>query len=70
LASSAPGPVTLDLKTVERIDSSGIALCIGFVKECALLKKPCVIEASEELHKLFNVMKLNLFFDLREVTAQ
>jgi|GEM_PF-2486273 len=69
LAAPVQGPLILDLKKVGSIDSNGIALCIGLAKECAAKKIACVIEAPGELFKLFSMMKLNVLFDIREVSA-
>jgi anti-anti-sigma factor len=61
--------VALDLKIVKRIDSKGIALCIGLFKECQARGCSLVIEAGPELYRFFKVLKLTKVIDIREVAA-
>jgi anti-anti-sigma regulatory factor len=50
--------VLLDLNEVGKIDSSGIALCIGLKKECIKKGLKLIIEADSEISKLFKMLKI------------
>jgi anti-anti-sigma factor len=52
------GEVVLDLKNAGRIDSQGIALCIGMKKECASKKIDITIDTNSEINKLFKMLKI------------
>jgi anti-anti-sigma factor len=63
-------PVVLDMKDVKRIDSRGIALCIGLKKECDTKGSALTIETNSEIHKMFKIFKLTRVIDMREVDSK
>lgn len=58
----AKTPVVLDLIRVSLIDSSGIALCVGLLKECQKKNLPLTIEVNPDLDSFFRLLKLNRVF--------
>jgi anti-anti-sigma factor len=58
----AKTPVVLDLVRVSLIDSSGIALCVGLLKECQKKNLPLTVEVNPDLDSFFRLLKLNRVF--------
>lgn len=56
----------LDLSGITVIDSRGIALCIGLLKECENRKISLLIELSPELFKFFKLFKLEKILPIKE----
>lgn len=56
----------LDLSNATVIDSRGIALCIGLLKECEKKKISLLFELSPELSKFFKIFKLNKILPVKE----
>ena len=59
--------VILDLSAVNQMDSRGLALCIGLLKECRLRSCAFSIELRPNLVQIFRVVKLDKIFDLKEI---
>jgi ABC-type transporter Mla MlaB component len=58
MASLKSSSILLDLNGVGKIDSSGVALCIGLKKECIKKGLKLIIEADSEISKLFKMLKI------------
>jgi len=58
--------IVLDITGVGRVDSRGIALCIGVFKECSGAGRSFRIEASGDVFRMFKILKLNRIMDIRE----
>ncbi|HAJ79192.1 MAG TPA: hypothetical protein DCO75_05425 [Fibrobacteres bacterium] len=58
LANLKSSSVLLDLNGVGKIDSSGIALCIGLKKECMKKGLKFSLEANSDIGKIFKILKL------------
>ena len=59
-------PVTLDLTRTSLIDSRGIALCVGLLKECEKKGMPLTVEVNSGLARFFKLLKLNRVFKLED----
>ena len=55
-------PVVLDLSRVKLIDSRGIALCVGLLKECQKKNLPLTVAVSPDLDSFFRLLKLDRVF--------
>ncbi len=58
--------ILLDLQDVHRIDSRGVALCIGLQKECEQKGAAFSIETNSEVHKTFQLFKLTRVINVKE----
>ncbi|MCX7726303.1 MAG: STAS domain-containing protein [Chitinispirillaceae bacterium] len=56
----------LDLGNISVIDSRGIALCIGLLKECEKKNISLLIELSPDLFKFFKIFKLDKILPIKE----
>lgn len=53
--------IQIDLDSVERIDSAGVALLLGWKRECLLLKKSCYFQdIPQQAKSLLKTYNLNL----------
>ncbi len=60
--------VLLDLRSVNRIDSRGISLCVGLYKECVKRNAAFSIEAGTEAYRILTQIKLDKLIDIQEVS--
>jgi anti-anti-sigma factor len=59
-------PVVLDLTRTTLIDSRGIALCVGLLKECERKGVAFSIDVNQALARFFRLLKLDLVFQINE----
>lgn len=59
-------PVVLDLTRTTLIDSRGIALCVGLLKECERKGVTFSIDVNQALARFFRLLKLDRVFHLNE----
>ncbi len=67
IAGSSEQSLVLELTAVNRIDSRGIALCVGLFKECRANARAFTIEAGADLYRHFSTIRLTKLIDIREV---
>lgn len=58
--------VVFDLTKITTIDSGGLALCIGLLKECQRRNLSLSFEVSAEIRKLFMFMKFDKILTLTD----
>ncbi len=58
--------LVLDLRTVIRIDSRGISLCVGLYKECEKRNIAFSIEAGAESFRILTQIKLDKIIKIQE----
>jgi ABC-type transporter Mla MlaB component len=61
--------VVLDITQVRKIDSPGLALCVGIFKESRARGCSFVMETGPELYKFFKMFKLTSVIDIREAAT-
>lgn len=59
--------LVLDLRTVSRIDSRGISLCVGLYKECEKRNITFSIEAGAESFRILTQIKLDKIIKIQEM---
>jgi anti-anti-sigma factor len=59
-------PVVLDLTRTASIDSRGIALCVGLLKECEKKGVTLTLEVNPTLARFFRLLKLDRVFQTIE----
>ena len=64
----AKGAVVLDLTAATIIDSRGVALCVGLLRECQKKDLTLTIEASPELCRFFKMLKFHRIVEFVEKT--
>jgi len=61
------GSVVLDLTHVEKMDSRGVALCIGILKECQIRGLAFSLVAKPDTASFFKMLNLDRVMNIREV---
>jgi anti-anti-sigma factor len=59
-------PVVLDLTRTTLVDSRGIALCVGLLKECEKKGVAFSIDVNPALARFFRLLKLDRVFQMNE----
>jgi anti-anti-sigma factor len=63
-------PVILDLTRTTLVDSRGIALCVGLLKECEKKGVAFAIDVNPALARFFRLLKLDRIFQMNERSSE